>query len=231
MANNFLQLCKKTQTVSLERIFYMEDEKNKMIEDHLAGRDIHDKRVLTAMRLVNREAFVPDDVKHLAYADSALPIGKGQTISQPYVVAYMAQTLELKEDDILLEVGSGCGYNAAVLSHLVSYVYSVEIVDDLMEKARENLDKINVQNVSIKQGDGFYGWKEKAPFDKIMLTAATPEIPAPLKNQLKIGGRILAPVSNSFQKLMMYEKISDHEFKTFNMLEVRFVSMTGETEK
>lgn len=202
-----------------------------MIEDHLAGRDIHDERVLTAMRLVNREAFVPDDVKHLAYADSALPIGNGQTISQPYVVAYMAQALELKEDDILLEVGSGCGYNAAVLSHLVSYVYSVEIVDDLMKKARENLDKINVQNVSIKQGDGFYGWKEKAQFDKIMLTAATPEIPAPLKNQLKIGGRILAPVSNSFQKLMMYEKISDHEFKTFDMLEVRFVSMTGETEK
>ncbi|MFP4289580.1 MAG: protein-L-isoaspartate(D-aspartate) O-methyltransferase, partial [Bacteroidales bacterium] len=208
----------------------MKDEKDKMINEHLKGRDIHDERVLEAMQMVNREVFVPRDVKHLAYADSALPIGKGQTISQPYVVAYMAQALDLKKDEVVLEVGTGCGYNAAVFSQLVSYVYSVEIVEYLAEMAKENLEKVNVQNVSVKQGDGFYGWKEKAPFDKIVLTAATPEIPDPLKAQLKIGGRILAPLSNSYQKLMMFEKIAEHEFKTFDLLEVRFVNMTGETE-
>lgn len=207
------------------------NDKELMIEEQLMGRDIHDKKVLDAMRAVDRELFVPDQVKAMAYDDTALPIGREQTISQPYIVAYMAQVMELQADYEILEVGSGCGYNAAVLSRLVSHVYSLEIVEWLAEQARENLEKAGIPNVTIRFGDGFQGWPEKAPFDRIMLTAATHYIPDPLKEQLKTGGKILAPVTDSYQKLVLIEKKSETEFEEHNLIPVRFVPMTGGTEK
>ncbi len=202
-----------------------------MIRLHLQGRDIRDPRVLDAMREVDRSLFVPDDLKQMAYEDSPLPIGKGQTISQPYIVAYMAQVLDLQPGDTVLEVGSGCGYNAAVMSRLVKHVYSVEIVEWLANLARENLETAGITNVSISYGDGYKGWPQKAPFDKIMLTAAASHFPEPLKEQLKTGGRILGPLTNTFQKLMMLEKKGEGEFTEHDLIHVRFVPMTGESQK
>lgn len=207
------------------------DAKEKMIEYHLKGRDIYDGRVLRAMREIDRELFVPDDMKHLAYDDCALPIGRGQTISQPYIVAYMAQALELKPNDRLLEVGSGCGYNAAVLSRLVDRVYSLEIIEWLAQLARKNLIKTGIENVYVQFGDGTKGWPDKAPFDKIMLTAAASTIPEPLKNQLKTGGKILAPIGKTYQKLNLIEKLNDHEFEEYGLIHVRFVPITEQKEK
>ena len=207
------------------------DDKEKMIEYDLEGRDIHDERVLNAMREIKRELFVPDDMKEMAYEDSPLPIGRGQTISQPYIVAYMSQELGLQPEDKVLEIGSGCGYNAAVMSQMVSHVYSVEIIEWLADLGRKNLAAAGITNVSLRFGDGYKGWPEEAPFDKIMLTAATRAIPEPLKQQLKTGGKILAPISNSYQKLILMEKISDNEFKEHELIPVRFVPMTGKTRK
>lgn len=202
-----------------------------MIKDQLLARGIDSEKVLNAMRSVEREKFVPDDVKHLAYRDSPLPIGKGQTISQPFIVAYMAQVLDLQPDDKVLEIGSGCGYNAAVLSQMVSHVFTIEIVEWLAKYARENIEKAGIENVSVKYGDGYSGWEEKAPFDHVLFTAATPSIPDSLKKQLKIGGKLLAPVSNNIQKLSLYQKTGEDDFIVNDMLHVRFVPMTGEVQK
>lgn len=205
--------------------------KDDMITRQLTGRDIYDPVVLLAMKEIDREKFVPEDMKPHAYDDGALPIGKGQTISQPYIVAYMAQLLDLEESHIVLEVGTGCGYNAAVLSRIVSHVYSIEIIEWLAELARENLQEAKIKNVTSRFGDGYAGWPEKAPFDRIMLTAATPEVPEPLKNQLRVGGKILAPVSNAFQKLVLLEKSDSETFEEEKLIPVRFVPMTGEIRK
>lgn len=204
------------------------DNKERMIEQQLKGRDITDENVLDAMRKVDRKTFVPKDMKRHAYEDSPLPIGKDQTISQPYIVAYMAQVLEIKKNEKVLEVGSGCGYNAAVLAQLASHVYSVEIIEWLADLAKKNLEAEGTKNVSVRFGDGYKGWPEHAPFDKIILTAATPAIPKPLKEQLNIGGKILGPVSNTYQKLVLLEKTGENEFAEHDMLHVRFVPMTGE---
>jgi protein-L-isoaspartate(D-aspartate) O-methyltransferase len=204
------------------------DEREKMIEQQLAGRDIYDEKIFEAMRAVDREIFVPDKLKDMAYDDTALPIGEGQTISQPYIVAYMAQVLDLKPDDKVLEIGSGSGYNAAVLSRLVSHVFSVEIVEPLANMARKNLEIAGIPNVSVHTGNGFEGWFEKSPFDKIILTAATHRIPDALKAQLKAGGKILAPVNESYQKLVLIEKEGEDSFREHPLIPVRFVPMTGE---
>jgi protein-L-isoaspartate(D-aspartate) O-methyltransferase len=204
------------------------DEKEKMIEQQLAGRDIYDEKVFEAMRAVDREIFVPDEIKDMAYDDTALPIGEGQTISQPYIVAYMAQVLDLKPDDKVLEIGSGSGYNAAVLSRLASNVFTVEIVEPLAELAQRNLEIAGIPNVSVRNGNGFEGWFEKSPYDKIILTAATKQIPDTLKSQLKIGGKLLAPVSESYQKLVLIEKEGEDKFREHPLIPVRFVPMTGE---
>lgn len=208
----------------------MSDKEN-MIEQQLKGRDIYDEKVLQAMRAVDRKIFVPSDVKDMAYDDTPLPIGRGQTISQPYIVAYMAQVLDLNPEDKVLEIGSGCGYNAAVLSRMVSHVYSVEIIEWLAELAQENIKQADTPNVSVRFGDGFEGWPEEGPFDKIMLTAATPVIPSPLKKQLKTGGKILAPITDTFQKLTILEKTVDENFIEHDLIHVRFVPMTGKTGK
>jgi protein-L-isoaspartate(D-aspartate) O-methyltransferase len=207
------------------------DEREKMIEQQLAGRDIYDEKIFEAMRAVDREIFVPDKIKDMAYDDTALPIGEGQTISQPYIVAYMAQVLDLKPEDKVLEIGSGSGYNAAVLSRLVSHVFSVEIVEPLAEMARKNLDIAGIPNVSIRTGNGFEGWFEKSPYDKIILTAATDLIPETLKAQLKVKGKILAPVNENYQKLVLIEKEGEDNFREHPLIPVRFVPMTGGTSE
>lgn len=205
--------------------------KEEMITEQLEGRDITDNNVLDAMRQVDRAIFVPEDMKHKAYEDKPLPIGKGQTISQPYIVAYMAQALELEEDDKVLEIGTGCGYNAAVMAQMVDKVYSIEIVEWLGEQAKKNLKEAGIENIESKVDDGYKGWPEHAPFDKVILTAAAPEIPQPLKDQMAIGGKLLAPVGRDHQILIMLEKLSEDNFKKEKYLPVRFVPMTGQAER
>lgn len=201
-----------------------------MIEQQLKGRDIYDGKVLRAMREVDRALFVPEEMQDSAYDDIPLPIGRGQTISQPYIVAYMAQAMDLKPEDKVLEIGSGCGYNAAVLSRMVSHVYSIEIIEWLADLARKNLIKAGITNVSLLHGDGYKGWPEKSPFDKIMLTAAAPYIPKALKDQLKVGGKILIPLGNGFQKLILYEKEGEEEYTAHDLIPVRFVPLTGKRQ-
>ncbi|MCC8361414.1 protein-L-isoaspartate(D-aspartate) O-methyltransferase [Salinimicrobium sediminilitoris] len=205
--------------------------KQDMIENQLKGRGISDPRVLQAMKDVDRSLFVPEDQQNNVYEDRPLPIGKDQTISQPYIVAYMAEQLQLKKDEKVLEVGTGCGYNAAVISRLTNHVYSVEIIKWLADLAKENLVKTNYDNITTKHGDGYSGWEEVAPFDAIFLTAAPPTIPKPLKEQLKVGGRLLAPVGRLNQKLVMLYKTGEDTFEKKNLLPVRFVPMTGKADK
>lgn len=205
--------------------------KELMIEKQLKGRDIHDENVLNAMREIDRELFIPPYMHSRAYDDNALPIGHNQTISQPYIVAYMAQSLGLHPDDRLLEVGTGCGYNAAVLSRLVNHVYSIEIIEWLAQLSGENLKRAGISNVSTCNGDGYRGWAEHAPFDKIMVTAAAPHIPEPLKKQLNTGGKILVPVGTSFQNLVLLIKINEDVFEEQRLIPVRFVPMTGKARK
>lgn len=202
-----------------------------MIDKHLKGRGIHDPRVLEAMQAVERADFVPADMQAYAYDDGPLPIGKGQTISQPYIVAFMAQELQLTPEATVMEVGTGCGYNAAVLSSIVSHVYSIEIIEWLATLAQENLKKAGIENVTTRYGDGYDGWPEKAPFDAIILTAAPPAIPEPLKQQLKAGGKLLAPVGKTIQHLVLVEKTREGHFEEKTLLPVQFVSMTGEAQR
>lgn len=204
--------------------------KEQMIDDQLKRRGIKDGNVLKAMKDVDRKLFIPEDLQEKAYEDGPLPIGKGQTISQPYIVAYMAQELKLNPDDKVLEIGTGCGYNAAVLSKLAGHVYSIEIVDWLGELAKENLSKTNLKNITTKTGDGYKGWPEEAPFDAVILTAAPASIPEPLKEQLKVGGRLLTPVGTSIQRLILLEKTGEKTFKEESLLPVSFVPMTGKAQ-
>ena len=206
------------------------DRKQEMIEKQLKSRGVTDEAVLRAMEEVDRELFVPEDMKPHAYEDRPLPIGKDQTISQPYIVAYMAQELRLRKEDVVLEVGTGCGYNAAVLSKIVSQVYSIEIIEWLAALAKENLKKTGITNIHTRHGDGFAGWPEKAPFDAIVLTAAPPHIPEPLKKQLKLGGRLLAPIGRLSQKLILVTRTREDRFDQKELLPVKFVPMTGEAQ-
>jgi protein-L-isoaspartate(D-aspartate) O-methyltransferase len=201
--------------------------KQTMLKKHLQSRDIHDPIVLKAMAEVERKDFIPREHWDKAYDDGPLPIGKNQTISQPYIVAYMAQELHLNAEERVLEIGTGCGYNAAVLSRMADHVYSIEIIEWLAELSRENLAKTEYHNITTCYGDGYEGWPEMAPFDAIVLTAAPAEVPEPLKNQLKIGGRLLAPVGRASQELILYEKQEDEIFQHKKLHPVRFVPMTG----
>lgn len=205
-------------------------DKEEMIEKHLKARDISDPKVLQAMQETDRSIFVPEDLEHLAYADRPLPIGKSQTISQPYIVAYMAQILELKKEHKVLEIGTGCGYNAAVLSRLGKEIYSIEIIEWLGKLAAENLQKTDRKNIHTKIGDGYKGWPEEAPFDAIELTAAPKKIPETLKKQLKIGGKLLSPVGSNTQKLVLIERTGEDEYREENLIMVSFVPMTGQAK-
>lgn len=204
--------------------------REQMVRYQLKGRGIKDERVLDAMSAIERELFVPDDLKSHAYDDGPLPIGEGQTISQPYIVAYMAEKLQLKADHKVLEIGTGCGYNAAVMAMLTKHVFSIELNERLSKTASNNLENAEIDNVSLRIGDGYQGWPEEAPFDAIALTAAPPKIPQPLIDQLKIGGRLLAPVGNMSQRLILLEKKSETNISEQNLLPVSFVSMRGEAE-
>jgi protein-L-isoaspartate(D-aspartate) O-methyltransferase len=209
-----------------------------MIEAHAAlapralARGGIDPRVLAVMRSVPRHAFVPQAVRAFAYEDSPLPIGFGQTISQPFIVALMTDLVEPGPGDRVLEVGTGSGYQAAVLSPLVEAVYSIEIVPELGRRATEVLNALGYRNVETRVGDGYYGWPETAPFDGIVVTAAAGQIPPPLVAQLKPGGRMVIPIGGPFatQQLMLVEKRADGGIATRQLLPVRFVPLTrGDT--
>jgi protein-L-isoaspartate(D-aspartate) O-methyltransferase len=201
-----------------------------MVRHQIEGRGIRDERVLAAMRRVPRDRFVPEEIRSRSYDDTPLPIGLGQTISQPYIVAFMSEALMLKGEEKVLEIGTGSGYQAAILAELCKEVYSIEIVAPLAERAREVLADLGVKNVQVRTGDGYRGWKEKAPFDAIMVTAAPAEVPKPLLEQLKIGGRLVAPVGTWNQNLVRYTRTAEG-FREETLLAVRFVPMTGEAEK
>lgn len=198
-----------------------------MVEDQIERRGVKDDRVLHAMREVPRHEFVPNHLKKYAYADEPLPIGEDQTISQPYIVAYMTEYLHLGEEDIVLEIGTGSGYQAAVLAEIADTVYTIEIVDVLAKRAEKTLERLGYENVLVKRGDGYAGWPEHAPYDAIIITAAPTKIPQPLLEQLKIGGFMILPLGDYSQELVLIEKnIKGFEQKT--LLPVRFVPMTGE---
>jgi protein-L-isoaspartate(D-aspartate) O-methyltransferase len=198
-----------------------------MVEEQIKRRGISDNKVLEAMRLVPRHEFVPDHLKKYAYADEPLPIGEDQTISQPYIVAYMTESLHLSDTDKVLEIGTGSGYQAAVLSEIVDSVYTIEIVDVLAKSASKTLARLGYDNVFVKGGDGYKGWPEHAPFDDIIITAAPTKIPQPLLEQLKVGGLMILPLGDYSQELVLIEKKEDG-YDEKKLLPVRFVPMTGE---
>lgn len=204
-----------------------ERERLAMVSSQLAGRDITDGRVLKAMQRVRRHVFVPENLRNLAYADSPLPIGHGQTISQPYIVALMTQLGQPGESARVLDVGTGSGYQAAILAELVQQVYSIEIVCPLADGARQRLKSIGYNNVEVRCGDGHIGWLEHAPFDVIIVAAAPDSVPQPLIDQLAPGGRLVIPVGTSYQELMVIEKRFDGSIKRWSVAPVRFVPMTG----
>lgn len=206
--------------------------RKRMVEEQLAapGRDISDSRVLKAMATVPRHEFVPAAVRDRAYGDHPLPIGYGQTISQPYVVAFMTEKLAPKPTDRVLEIGTGSGYQAAVLAGLVAEVYSIEIVEELAKQAEADLKRLGYTNVKVRHGDGYLGWPEAAPFDAIIVTAAPDHVPKPLVDQLKEGGRLVIPVGESgFQTLYLMTKRGT-QLERQAVLPVRFVPMTGKAQ-
>lgn len=200
-----------------------------MVKTQIRRRGVKDKNVLAAMEKVPRHKFVPENVIEYAYEDEPLPIGLGQTISQPYIVALMTELLELKKHSKVLEIGTGSGYQAAVLSELCDSVYSIEIVCELADRADSTL-KVLDYNVEVKCGDGYQGWPEYAPFEAIIVTAAPEKIPQPLLDQLAEGGRMVIPVGSFHQELKLIRKESG-KIKEMNVIPVRFVPMTGEAEK
>lgn len=198
----------------------------RMVDQQLRSRDIRDPRVLEAMRTTPRHLFVPESQRSDAYGDYPLPIGHAQTISQPYIVAFMTQALDVAPDHKVLEIGTGSGYQAAVLARLVRSVYTIEIVPPLAERARTVLKELGYDNVHVRTGNGYLGWPEEAPFDRIMVTAAPEEVPRALIEQLKIGGRMAIPVGVGSQELRILRR-TPQGMETLETLPVRFVPMTG----
>jgi protein-L-isoaspartate(D-aspartate) O-methyltransferase len=207
-----------------------EQARERMVKDQIEARDVRDPRTLAALRKVPRHLFVPEESQRLAYEDHPLPIGHGQTISQPYIVAFMTEALGLVGGETVLEVGTGSGYQAAVLAEIAARVYSIEIVEPLAREATERLARLGHRNVEVRAGDGYLGWPEAAPFDAIMVTAAAPRIPEPLKQQLKDGGRLVIPVGDDYQELILVTRRGDH-YEERSVLPVRFVPMTGEVRR
>lgn len=201
--------------------------RERMVKRQLAARDITDQAVLDAMNTVERHRFVPDALESAAYDDTPLPIGHDQTISQPYIVALMTQLSRASSARKALDVGTGSGYQAAVLSHLVDEVYSIEILCELADEARERLDRLGYDNVTVRCGDGYAGWPEQAPFDVIIVAAAPNEVPEPLIEQLAPGGRLVIPVGDLHQELIVIAKHEDGSIERHAYGGVRFVPMTG----
>lgn len=204
--------------------------RSQMVAEQMRARDIRDPRVLQAIERVPRHLFVPEAQRDDAYADYPLPIGYGQTISQPYIVAFMTQALEVRPTDKVLEIGTGSGYQAAVLGELAHEVYTIEIVEPLAESAKKTLADLGYKNVHVRAGNGYLGWPEEAPFDRIMVTAAPDEVPPALVEQLKMDGLMAIPVGSVFQELRIMRRTADG-MQTLQTLPVRFVPMTGKPKK
>ena len=200
----------------------------RMVKTQLIGRGIQDEHVLSAMRKVERHLFVPERYRSQAYADTPLPIGEGQTISQPYIVAFMTEVLKLDKQDKVLEIGSGSGYQAAVLAEICHTVFTIEINEKLAEFADKNLKQAGYQNVKVRCGDGYLGWPEEAPFDVIIVTCAPSDIPTPLKEQLADGGRMIIPVDSFWGQELVLLKKTDNKIERKDVLPVRFVPMVRE---
>ena len=206
-----------------------ENLRKRMVSRQIAGRGVKSVLVLDAMRKVPRERFMPKGQGVFAYDDTPLPIGEGQTISQPYVVAYMTESLGLVGGEKVLEVGTGSGYQAAVLAEIAAEVFTIERIGGLAKMAAANLDELGYQNVEVRHGDGTLGWPEQAPFDGIIVTAGGPEVPATLQQQLKTGGRLVMPVggTRSYQEVVRVTRIDEADFQTETLLPVRFVPLVG----
>ena len=206
--------------------------RNQLVEEHIKAKGISDPDVLAAMQTVPRHNFVPRDLLSVAYADRPLPIGEGQTISQPYVVALMTEILQLAKDHRVLEIGTGSGYQAAVLAKIAGAVYSIEIKEKLYHRASKTLKSLGYSNVTTRHGDGYFGWPQAAPFDAIMITAAIDHIPPPLIKQLKDGGKLALPLGNpfSYQNLVLVTKQGD-DLVVKQITGVLFVPMTGHALK
>lgn len=203
-------------------------ERDRMVTEQFIKRDITDERVLSAMKKVPRHIFVPKEHRHLAYSDCPLPIGQSQTISQPYIVALMTQMLSLKGEECVLEIGTGSGYQAAVLSLLAKEVHTVERLENLASRAQKCLNELDIKNVYVHVGDGTRGWPEYAPYDAVVATAAAPEVPRPLLDQLADGGRLVIPVGSRIGQILERWIREGNEFKHEQTVPVAFVPLLGD---
>ena len=219
--------CKPAQTSARE--FAVERER--MVKEQVAMRGVTDERVLRAMRKVPREQFVPEQMRGQSYSDGPLPIGYDQTISQPFVVAFMTEKLGLRPTDRVLEIGTGSGYQAAILAELAAKVYTIEIVEPLGKKAAQTLQRLGYKNVQVKIGDGYQGWPEHAPFDAVIVTCAPDHVPQPLVEQIKEGGRIIIPVGPAGDQTLYLLEKKNGRLEQRNVLPVSFVPMTGEASR
>jgi len=219
--------------LQIEQVVYMADFarlRQRMVAEQISARGVRDERVLSSMQKVQRERFVPEEMREIAYDDMPLPIGSGQTISQPYIVAYMAEALALRGDDKVLEIGAGSGYAAAVLAEIVAEVYTIERISELAESAAAKLREAGYENVHVLNADGTRGWAEQAPFDAILVSAGAPIVPDSLKDQLAIGGRMVIPVgvNQRAQELLLITRRADGKFDCEDLADVRFVPLIGE---
>jgi len=219
--------CKPAQTSARE--FALEREQ--MVKEQVAMRGVTDERVLRAMRKVPREQFVPEQILGQSYSDGPLPIGYDQTISQPFVVAFMTAKLGLRPTDRVLEIGTGSGYQAAILAELAAKVYTIEIVEPLGKRAAQTLQRLGYKNVQVKIGDGYQGWPEYAPFDAVIVTCAPNHVPQPLVDQIKEGGRIIIPVGPAGDQTLYLLEKKNGRLEQRNVLPVSFVPMTGEASR
>ena len=206
------------------------EARERMVRDQIEARGVEDPRVLAAMRKIPRHELVPERNRPLAYADRPLPIGLGQTISQPYIVAYMTERLHLDGSEKVLEIGTGSGYQAAVLGELAAEVYTIEIIPELARRSARDLERLGYENVHVREGDGYRGWPGQAPFDAVIVTAAPASVPPALVDQLALGGRMVLPVGDSYQELVLITR-SEEGVERRELIPVRFVPMTGEARK
>jgi len=211
-----------------EKVFFTQ-QREEMLQGQITARGVRNPFVLQAMREIPRHLFMPHNVRDRAYDDCPLPIGKGQTISQPYIVAYMTECLQLLGGERVLEIGSGRGYQAAVLSRIAARVYTVERIPELAAQAQQTFAALELTNIEIRTGDGTLGWEEKAPFEAIVVTASGPDIPEPLKRQLTINGRLVMPVGSLHhgQQILRVTRTDDDAFTTEYLLQVAFVPLLG----
>lgn len=205
--------------------------RKQMVNDQMIARGIHEKNIINAFLKVKRHLFVPEKYRSRAYGDHPLPIGEGQTISQPYIVAFMTQVLDLKRTDKVLEIGTGSGYQAAILGELSDHVYTIEINGPLGRHAGKLLNDLGYTNVKVRIGDGYKGWEEHAPFDAIIVTCSPTHVPGPLKEQLKEGGRMIIPVGEFYDQKLLYIQKINNELKQQSEFPVRFVPMVDEKGK